>query len=146
MNETTNKIDKLAKQHKIIGTKTDCPFFNPTSNLCIRVKNGMMRCDEYLECEFKYIDVLKEENERLQAENERLNSLRLQLQSSELKQHLEKVNCERENFKLRKVFEEIREIAKEIDDVDKWIDLNLMPTQVCERIEKINNKISEVLK
>ena len=65
MNE---KINKLAKQHEVIGVKTDCPYFSTIGRLCSRVENGMMRCDEYLECEFKYIDVLKEENERLKEE------------------------------------------------------------------------------
>jgi hypothetical protein len=59
MNE---KINKLAIQHKAIGVKTDCKYFSNVGNLCSRVENGMMRCDEYLECEFKYIDKLKEEN------------------------------------------------------------------------------------
>lgn len=66
MGETTDKINKLATQHKIIGAKIDCPYFSTIGNLCSRVQNGMMRCDEYLECEFKYIDALKEENEQLQ--------------------------------------------------------------------------------
>jgi len=62
MNE---EIDKLATQHKVIGVKTDCPHFNNIGNLCSRIENGMVRCDEYLECEFKYIDTLKEENAKL---------------------------------------------------------------------------------
>ena len=66
MSKTTDKINKIAIQHKVIGAKTDCPHFNTIGNLCSRVQNGMMRCDEYLECEFKYIDALKEENEQLQ--------------------------------------------------------------------------------
>ena len=65
MSETTDKINKLATQHKVIGVKTDCKYFSNVGNLCSRVENGMMRCDEYLECEFKYIDALKEENATL---------------------------------------------------------------------------------
>ena len=65
MNE---KINKLATQHEVIGVKADCNYFSNIGNLCSRVENGMMRCDEYLECEFKYIDALKEENERLKEE------------------------------------------------------------------------------
>jgi archaellum component FlaC len=65
MSETTDKINKLATQHEIIGAKTDCKYFSNIGNLCSRVENGMMRCDEYLECEFKYIDASKEENEKL---------------------------------------------------------------------------------
>lgn len=71
MSETTDKINKLATQHEIIGAKTDCKYFSNIGNLCSRVENGMMRCDEYLECEFKYIDALKEENKQMQ---ERLNN------------------------------------------------------------------------
>lgn len=71
MSETTDKINKLAIQHEVIGTKTDCPHFSNIGNLCSRVGNGMMRCDEYLECEFKYIDALKEENNQMK---ERLNN------------------------------------------------------------------------
>ena len=71
MSKTTNKINKLATQHEVIGVKTDCPHFSNIGNLCSRVQNGMMRCDEYLECEFKYIDALKEENKQMK---ERLNN------------------------------------------------------------------------
>ena len=46
--------------NKINGVKTDCPHFINAGNVCSRV-DGMVRCDEYSECEFKYIDKLKEE-------------------------------------------------------------------------------------
>lgn len=62
---TKEKITDKINKHKIIGLKTDCKYFSNIGNLCSRVGNGMMRCDEYLECEFKYIDALKEENARL---------------------------------------------------------------------------------
>ena len=74
MSETT---DKLATQHKVIGVKTDCKYFSNVGNLCSRVENGMMRCDEYLECEFKYIDALKEENEKLKKTIEKIKALNL---------------------------------------------------------------------
>lgn len=62
MSEITNKINKLAMQHEVIRVKADCPYFYPIGNLCSRVADGMVRCDECPECEFKYIDALKEEN------------------------------------------------------------------------------------
>ena len=62
MSEITDKINKLAMQHEVIGVKIDCLHFSTIGNLCSRVADGMVRCDEYSECEFKYIDALKEEN------------------------------------------------------------------------------------
>ena len=63
MSEYCKNYYKLANE--VIRVKTDCPYFDNVGNLCVRIENGMVRCDEYLECEFKYIDALKEENEEL---------------------------------------------------------------------------------
>jgi len=47
-----------------------CKYFEGTGNFCSRVT--AMRCDEFPECEFKYIAELKAENERLKEENYQL--------------------------------------------------------------------------
>lgn len=44
----------------------DCKYFEGTGNFCSRVT--AMRCDEFPECEFKYIAYLKAENKRLKEE------------------------------------------------------------------------------
>ena len=125
MSEITDKINKLAKQHEVISTKTDCPYFNNVGNLCSRVENGMMRCDEYLECEFKYIDALKEENEKLKQENMGMKKSFVDIIS----------NIREENYRYYKTLKEVKAIS------DNY---NLT---VNDRREQIANKINdEVLK
>lgn len=101
MSETT---DKLAIQHKVIGAKTNCKYFSNIGNLCSRVENGMMRCDEYLECEFKYIDALKEENEKLKQ-----YLLNIAMIIEELEQQYDDI----------KDFTEIKEIKEILSEVNK---------------------------
>lgn len=64
--------DEMINGVNVSGVKTDCPHFSTVGNLCSRVMDGMVRCDEYPECEFKYINVLKEENKRLKEEINKL--------------------------------------------------------------------------
>lgn len=63
---------------EVIRVKTDCLFFNNIGNLCTRVE-GMARCDECSECEFKYIDELKEENEQMRAKLGKIKELAIPL-------------------------------------------------------------------
>jgi len=107
MSETTDKINKLVKQHEVIGVKTDCKYFSNIGNLCSRVENGMMRCDEYLECEFKYIDALKEENEK---QKEQIKQLEDFIKSDG---EIDHINHEY-TYKLKKVLQEVKSIAKGI--------------------------------
>jgi len=82
---------------------------------------------------------------RLQAENERLKE-EIKKEKEIYKENVHYLACmTSQRNKLKLALEEIRDIAGNIDDIDKWIEQNLMPSQVCERIEKINNKINEVL-
>lgn len=160
MSETTDKINKLAKQHEIIGTKTDCPYFSNVGNLCSRVQNGMMRCDEYLECEFKYIDALKEENEKLQEKyeiltNKFLNSeadkYLLQEENKKLKQEnmgMKKSfvdivdNIREENYRYYKALKEIKEIIQTFPNKNSSLDWEAKAHRAIEIIKQIN----EVLK
>ena len=102
MSETVDKINKLATQHKVIGAKKDCPHFSTIGNLCSRVQNGMMRCDEYLECEFKYIDALKEENENLKQQ--------LEIDKNQINYFIEEnENLKEENATLREFLNQYQE-------------------------------------
>jgi len=60
--------------NNINRVKTDCPHFINVGNICSRV-DGMARCDEYSECEFKYIDVLKKEKEQMKEKLEQIKSI-----------------------------------------------------------------------
>lgn len=135
MSEITNKINKLAKQHEVIGTKTDCPYFSNVGNLCSRVQNGMMRCDEYLECEFKYIDALKEENEKLKQENMGMKKSFVDIID----------NVREENYRYYKALKEADALFEVLE--------NIMPTITLpdgndspRAIKEARNKINEVLK
>lgn len=135
MSETTNK---LAIQHEVIGIKTDCKYFSNIGNLCSRVQNGMMRCDEYLECEFKYIDALKEENKNLKQQFEidknQINYFieENEKQKEQIKQledfiksdgEIDHINHEytyklkKENEKLKKILQELKDLSLKTYDV-----------------------------
>ena len=117
MSKTTDKINKLAIQHKVIGAKTDCPHFSTIGNLCSRVQNGMMRCDEYLECEFKYIDALKEENEK---QKEQIKQLEDFIKSDGEIDHINHeytYKLKQENEKLKKTLQELEDLSLKTYDV-----------------------------
>lgn len=103
---TKEKIEQKAKQHEVIGVKTDCPHFSTIGRLCSRVQNGMMRCDEYLECEFKYIDALKEENKALRKRFEEL--------VSDLGWHCVQCTKEADNYRLRIENEKLKTVIQDI--------------------------------
>lgn len=51
----------------------DCKYFEGVGNFCSRVT--AMRCDEFPECEFKYIAELKAENAKLYEEKDCLHKI-----------------------------------------------------------------------
>ena len=130
--KATDKINKLAKQHEVIGTKTDCPYFSTVGNLCSRVENGMMRCDEYLECEFKYIDALKEENEQLKQENMGMKKSFVDIIS----------NIREENYRYYKALKEIKKIIQTFPNKNSSLDWEAKAHRAIEIVKQIN----EVLK
>ena len=133
MSKTTDKINKLAIQHKVIGTKTDCPYFNNVGNLCSRVENGMMRCDEYLECEFKYIDALKEENERLKQENMGMKKSFVDIID----------NVREENYRYYKVLKEIKEIIQKFPNENSSIDWEAKAHRAIETVKQIKKVLKD---
>ena len=136
---TKDKIEQKTIQHKVIGAKTDCPHFSIIGNLCSRVGNGMMRCDEYLECEFKYIDALKEENKALRKRFEEL--------VSDLGWHCVQCTKEADNCMLRIENEKQKDILKEIKKIAKNQDLyrgrQALATKILQIIGNADQKESE---
>lgn len=90
-----------------------CKYFEGTGNFCSRVT--AMRCDEFPECEFKYIAELKAENDRLKedyiklSQQKDLDNARWQKRCTDL--HIED-KAKADKYWL--VLQEIKAIAKGI--------------------------------